>query len=140
MTLSLPTLEAAKSSPLFKQLREKEKKFLEAYIESNGDGRKAAYAAYDCANNDSAAALARQVLSRPLIVAILTPEERTELSLEEARLLLSDIARDPKASPNVRIAAVEEIGVLKGWRARQSKADQADEERKRIVEELDNGN
>lgn len=135
--MSLPTFDETKASPLFKQLSDKEQKFLEKYLQSGGDAVEAALAAYTCKNDDSARAIARQVLGRSLVQSLLSPEESKELSIEEACLLLSEIARDSRARPNDRVSAINEIGVLKGWRTRHAQNKNADAENNKILDELD---
>lgn len=92
-----------------KGLTVKQKKFVKAYVANDGNGREAAKAVYDVANDNSASQLASENLSKPNVkLAIELALEKHQITMDAA---VAPIADGLKATRTIVSSDNHEVGL-----------------------------
>ncbi len=86
--MNQPKLEELRNDPLFLQLTDKQKTFVEAYITSNGDTYAAVGVAYPCQDRHAARSMAGQLMRHETISVLLSRFNGTQISREQYLAML----------------------------------------------------
>jgi hypothetical protein len=81
-------LEELRNDPLFLQLTDKQRTFVEAYITSNGDTYAAVGVAYPCQDRHAARSMAGQLMRHETISVLLSRFNGTQISREQYLAML----------------------------------------------------
>lgn len=111
------TISQLKEDSKFLRLTDKQKTWVIAFVESNGDKLKAARAAYNVNTDGSAMAMSYSALRNPLIKAIVSQFVEiieTRLTREEVLSMLGDRARKCDDDETF-LKLVQQITRIEGW-------------------------